>query len=204
MGDKRVNQLRKFTKVIKGYDTNQVDGYIEKLVEEKDRLIEEISELKIKINEYKDEEDLIKSVLINAEQAALETKSSAERKAAEIVERAKLEAEEIIHSTLMESNKYKQDIYEIFNGHEYKLKRIIEGFYSKAKHNMEEVQNEISKEIENMIARYDEDYKKYNLPDANYKTGDITELEVIVESSIDNLGSIGKRCGLRTDGYYVE
>lgn len=89
---------KQFTTVKNGYNPSEVTAYIAELAEEIDRLSKEnaeteekIMKLVEKINEYRDDEDAIKSAMIHAQKESNKLINDAKAKARDMIESAKTE-----------------------------------------------------------------------------------------------------------------
>lgn len=149
-----------FSKVFKGYDAFEVDNYIKELKSEILTLNTKISKLQEEIRKYQEQDSTIKDVLINAQQMASKTKLMAESQADEILRNSKLQAKKIIDCALDELVEYKENIFKIFFGCEHRLKAIIDSSYSKYRYHMEQIEKEVSEEVEKLILRYNRDFDK--------------------------------------------
>jgi cell division initiation protein len=94
---------KKFRKTFRGYDEEEVDDFINQIVNQYESLFKENIELKeslaakeSNIGQYKDLEDTLKKTLVVAQQAADGTKQCASREADIIVQEARLKAEQIV------------------------------------------------------------------------------------------------------------
>ncbi|MCD8158488.1 MAG: DivIVA domain-containing protein [Clostridiales bacterium] len=83
--------MRNFKIIRKGYDTFEVDQYIQDLEEQ--------------IAEFKETERYINRALINAEIAASDVKTKAETESAEIISQAKAQADKIVGDAKNESDR---------------------------------------------------------------------------------------------------
>lgn len=91
---------KSFTSVFRGYDSNEVDDYLddvaeayEQVHEENIRMREEISSIRGRLDQYEELENSIRSALVQAEKAAEDLRRSANREADETRTSASREAE---------------------------------------------------------------------------------------------------------------
>jgi len=96
-------QKKEFSRSIRGYNTEEVDEFLDKLLDsyekiytENRNLKEQIQLLQEKMKSYKDIEATIRNTLVLAEKTAEEVKNNAERERESILKEAKLQAKEIL------------------------------------------------------------------------------------------------------------
>jgi len=113
--------------LIRGYNTESVDGFLDEIIADYEKTYKENIELKDKINrlsdqirQYKTLETTLKDTLIIAQSTADEVNSSARKKAENIVKNAELDGEKLIE-------KARQDVQNIKKQYEY-LKREMFSF----------------------------------------------------------------------------
>jgi len=94
---------KEFRKVFRGYDEEEVDGFLDLVVKEYEKIFKENADLKealaareSNIGQYKDLEETLKKTLILAQQTADDVKQAANRDAEVIIREAQLKAEQII------------------------------------------------------------------------------------------------------------
>ncbi len=94
---------KEFARKLRGYNEDQVDQYLDKIVEEFERIYKENLESKEKISalvdqlsQYKTIEDTLKETLITAQKTADEVTASAQRKAELILREAEEQSRKII------------------------------------------------------------------------------------------------------------
>lgn len=94
-----------FKQVFRGYNKEQVDDFLSKIVSEYESLYQQnqelrdrIDELKTQVNRYSDVEDTLQETLDYVKQSSSEIKHSAEIAARRTIEEAKLEAEHILEN----------------------------------------------------------------------------------------------------------
>ncbi len=94
---------KEFRKAFRGYEEQEVDEFLDLVVQEYERLYKENIDLKealaakdSNIGQYKDLEDTLKKTLVVAQKTADDMKESAVREAEVIIGEARLKAEQII------------------------------------------------------------------------------------------------------------
>jgi cell division initiation protein len=96
-------QQQRFRSGLRGYDTRQVDAYLEQLVgafetlqRENQELAEENRRLLREINGYRDREEAFKRALINSQKVMDQMKANARRQSELIVAEAEVNAEKLL------------------------------------------------------------------------------------------------------------
>ncbi len=79
---------KEFRKTLRGYDTDQVDDFLQavsdtlvSLIEDNQRMKTQAEDLRVRVQRYQDTEELMKSALMLAERAADETRQHAHQQA---------------------------------------------------------------------------------------------------------------------------
>ena len=105
---------------MRGFDTEEVTAFLDVVREEMEIIIRENSSLKedmrrieMKIKEYRDLEETMKTVLINAQKMVDEHKGTAQKEAEIILKEARLNAQEIVRDAENRIVKMHQDIAEL-------------------------------------------------------------------------------------------
>ncbi|MFY9296373.1 MAG: DivIVA domain-containing protein [Caldicoprobacterales bacterium] len=106
---------KEFTRSFRGYDEDEVDQFLDEIVEEFERLYKENIDLKDRlsmlvdqINNYKTMENTLKETLVTAQKTADELTESAQKKSELIIKEAEGRAREIIdnaHNKVLEIKK---------------------------------------------------------------------------------------------------
>ena len=103
---------KEFKKVMRGYDVEEVDEFLDEIIVDFEKLQRELDVLKTQIsnysenmNNYREKELSLNNVMLSAQRFADQLTVDAERKAAEIIANAEREAERIVGST---QEKYNQ------------------------------------------------------------------------------------------------
>ncbi|NLN41028.1 MAG: DivIVA domain-containing protein [Clostridiales bacterium] len=94
---------KEFTRSFRGYDEDEVDQFLDEIVEEFERLYKENIDLKDRLamlvdqlNNYKTMENTLKETLVTAQKTADELAQSAQKKSDLIIEEAEKKARDII------------------------------------------------------------------------------------------------------------
>lgn len=105
-------QKKEFSKALRGYNTDEVDEFIDRMLENYERIYKENRDLKEqiqllqeKLQNYRDIEATLKNTLVLAEKTAEEVKSNAEKEREAILKEASLRAEGILQSAKQQFNK---------------------------------------------------------------------------------------------------
>jgi cell division initiation protein len=111
---------KKFRKCLLGFDPEQVEAFFQVMSEEIRRLKGESENLKrnlqtqeLEIREHKDREMTIRSVLVNAQKNAEQTKANADREAKLIISEAEVKAEKMLREANERLMKMDQEISEL-------------------------------------------------------------------------------------------
>jgi cell division initiation protein len=125
-----------FKKVALGYSCEEVDNFLDKVIEEFEKLFKDNARLQNKLNSqdekikyYKQLEDTIRSAILRAEKNVEETKHNAEVEAAQIVKAAEQKAKDIIFEADQKKLKLESDIIKLKTEYEStkaKIKLMLE------------------------------------------------------------------------------
>ena len=103
---------KEFKRVMRGYDVEEVDEFLDEIIVDFEKMQRELDVLKTQIsnysenmNNYREKELSLNNVMLSAQRFADQLTVDAERKAAEIIANAEREAEKIVGST---QEKYNQ------------------------------------------------------------------------------------------------
>ncbi|GAB6181957.1 hypothetical protein JCM14036_32760 [Desulfotomaculum defluvii] len=95
-------QAKEFAKVLRGYDTKQVDAWMQKIKDNYEKMYIENQELKEQLSQsqesivhYRDLEDALQRTLVMAQKSAADMKNNAEQESRILLEQAKLSAQTI-------------------------------------------------------------------------------------------------------------
>ena len=171
-------EQQEFTKSFRGYNEEEVDDFLDKIVKDYEELInenvrlnEEIERMQEKLKEFSEIEETLRSALLNAQKSAEEMKGRVESEAKIIIEKAELEAkslkqqvfqrEDLVKNEIDKLRRYKFIFKEKFKSMLNLYLKMIENeeFEEEGNYNIKE--EEISKEkIEENIS----EKKAYELP----------------------------------------
>ena len=103
---------KEFKRVMRGYDVEEVDEFLDEIIVDFEKMQRELDVLKTQIsnysenmNNYREKELSLNNVMLSAQRFADQMVQDAERKAADIIANAEREAEKIVGST---QEKYNQ------------------------------------------------------------------------------------------------
>ncbi|MHC2994845.1 MAG: DivIVA domain-containing protein [Candidatus Atribacteria bacterium] len=93
-------EQQEFSRSFRGYNEEEVDDFLDKIVKDYEELInenirlnEEIEKMKERLKEFSEIEETLRSALLNAQKAAEEMKERVENEAKIVIEKAEMEAE---------------------------------------------------------------------------------------------------------------
>jgi cell division initiation protein len=96
---------QEFKRTLRGYDPMEVDAFLEMVADEyeatlreKNRLSDEVVQLRTQLRDYQEVEKTLKRTLMTAEQTIAESRENSRREAEMIVREAELKAERILDS----------------------------------------------------------------------------------------------------------
>jgi cell division initiation protein len=155
-------EQQEFSKSFRGYNEEEVDDFLDKIVKDYEELInenvrlnEEIERMQEKLKEFGEIEESLRSALLNAQKSAEEMKGRVESEAKIIIEKAELEAkslkqqvfqkEDIMKNEIDNLRRYKYNFKEKFKSMLNLYLKMIEteDFEGKGNYKIEE---EVSKE----------------------------------------------------------
>lgn len=129
--------MNNFDTVFRGYDKEQVKSYLDKVIVEYERLLNDkketdkrLNELSEKLNSYENLESTLNRALFNAENAGDEIKKMARKEAESLINEARRNANRIINDALIKAEKAGDDADRLKRNTERlkrRLKGIIEG-----------------------------------------------------------------------------
>jgi cell division initiation protein len=129
--------MNNFDTVFRGFDKEQVKSYLDKIIDEYERLLNDkkeadnkINELNEKLNSYQNLESTLNRALFNAENAGDEIKKVARQEAESLITEAKRNANRIINDALIKAEKAGDDADRLKRNVallKRRLKGIIEG-----------------------------------------------------------------------------
>lgn len=107
---------KEFKKVMRGYDVEEVDEFLDEIIVDFEKMQRELDVLKTQIsnysenmNTYREKELSLNNVMLSAQRFADQMTLDAERKAAEIIANAERDAERIVGSTQEKYNQVLED-----------------------------------------------------------------------------------------------
>lgn len=115
-------QNKEFEKKVRGYDCDQVDDFLDVVIQDYDMLIKENQSLKNKIallsetvDRYKQMENTLQKSIDMARQAAEDARRNAENEASAIISKAKLDASYLSRQIDEEHTKRHQEMFTLKN-----------------------------------------------------------------------------------------
>ncbi len=110
-------EQQEFSRSFRGYNEEEVDDFLDKIVKDYEELInenvrlnEEIEKMKERLKEFSEIEETLRSALLNAQKSAAEMKGRVESEAKIIIEKADIEAEMIKQRASQREDKVKNEI----------------------------------------------------------------------------------------------
>lgn len=110
-------EQQEFSKSFRGYNEEEVDDFLDKIVKDYEELInenvrlnEEIERMQEKLKEFNEIEETLRSALLSAQKSAEETKGRVESEAKIIIEKAELEAKSLKQQVFQREDLVKNEI----------------------------------------------------------------------------------------------
>lgn len=110
-------EQQEFSKSFRGYNEEEVDDFLDKIVKDYEELInenvrlnEEIERMQEKLKEFSEIEETLRSALLSAQKSAEETKGRVESEAKIIIEKAELEAKSLKQQVFQREDLVKNEI----------------------------------------------------------------------------------------------
>ncbi|MBU4510558.1 DivIVA domain-containing protein [bacterium] len=110
-------EQQEFSKSFRGYNEEEVDDFLDKIVKDYEELInenvrlnEEIERMQEKLKEFSEIEETLRSALLNAQKSAEEMKGRVESEAKIIIEKAEMEAKALKQQVLQREDLVKNEI----------------------------------------------------------------------------------------------
>jgi len=110
-------EQQEFSRSFRGYNEEEVDDFLDKIVKDYEELInenirlnEEIEKMKERLKEFSEIEETLRSALLNAQKSAEEMKEKVKSEAKIIVEKAEMEAEMIKQRASQREDEVKNEI----------------------------------------------------------------------------------------------
>lgn len=110
-------EQQEFTKSFRGYNEEEVDDFLDKIVKDYEELInenfklnEEIEKIQEKLKEFSEIEETLRSSLLNAQKSAEEMRGRVESEAKIIIEKAEMEAKSLKQQVFQREDLVKNEI----------------------------------------------------------------------------------------------
>jgi cell division initiation protein len=110
-------EQQEFSRSFRGYNEEEVDDFLDKIVRDYEELIsenvrlnEEIEKMKDKLKEFSKIEETLREALLNAQKSAEDMKERVENEARTIIEKAEMEAEVIKQKAFQKNDEVKNEI----------------------------------------------------------------------------------------------
>ena len=110
-------EQQEFSRSFRGYNEEEVDDFLDKIVKDYEELInenvklnEEIEKMKERLKEFSEIEESLRSALLNAQKSAEEMKGRVENEAKVMVRKAEIEAELIKQKASQKEDEVKNEI----------------------------------------------------------------------------------------------
>lgn len=110
-------EQQEFSRSFRGYNEEEVDDFLDKIVKDYEELInenvrlnEEIEKMKERLKEFSEIEETLRSALLNAQKSAEEMKERVDNEAKIIIEKAAMEAEMIKQQASQKEDLVKNEI----------------------------------------------------------------------------------------------
>lgn len=108
--------MNNFNTVFRGYDKNEVKSYLDKVIKEYERLLNEkkladnkINDLQMQLSKYEKLESTLNRAIFSAETASDEIKKVARQEAESLINEAKRNANRIINDALIKAERANED-----------------------------------------------------------------------------------------------
>ena len=110
-------EQQEFSRSFRGYNEEEVDDFLDKIVKDYEELInenvrlnEEIEKMKERLKEFSEIEETLRSALLNAQKSAEEMKERVDNEVKAIIEKAEIEAEMIKQQASQKEDGVKNEI----------------------------------------------------------------------------------------------
>lgn len=127
---------QEFKKVVRGYDADEVDAFLEMVsddfesqIREKNELSDELLKLKTQLQDYQSVEDTLKETLMTAQESVNESRKNSNREAELLIREAELKAEKILGDAKLNLAELKNELVIIKaqkNSFARRLKHLLE------------------------------------------------------------------------------
>lgn len=191
-------EQQEFSRSFRGYNEEEVDDFLDKIVKDYEELInenvrlnEEIERMQEKLKEFSEIEETLRSALLNAQKSAEEMKGRVESEAKIIIEKAELEAkslkqqvfqrEDLVKNEIDNLRRYKFIFKEKFKSMLNLYLKMIENEEFEEEGNYEVKEDKVSKEkIEDKVSK-----KKTEKMLSEEKTGKLEGFAAEQDSEIE-------------------
>lgn len=153
-------QQHSFSITMRGYDTREVDMYLEmvgnemeKLIRENHKLNDEFKKMENMLAEFQEKERILKETMISAQKMSEDLKENAKKEAALVISKAENESEKILEKAYSRLAKVIEDINEMKRQRvqfETSLKSILETHMKILEIREEEIPSEIENKLKIM------------------------------------------------------
>ncbi len=186
-------EQQEFSRSFRGYNEEEVDDFLDKIVKDYEELInenarlnEEIEKMQEKLKEFSQIEETLRSALLNAQKSASEMKERVEDEAKIIIEKAEasakalkqkiLQREDLVKNEIDSLRRYKFIFKEKFKSMLNLYLRMIENEEFEEAGNYDIKEEEVSKEkIEKKISEENADKLKGLIAEQNSKIKEIDD-----------------------------
>ena len=186
-------EQQEFSRSFRGYNEEEVDDFLDKIVKDYEELInenarlnEEIEKMQEKLKEFSQIEETLRSALLNAQKSAEEIKERVEDEAKIIIEKAEasakalkqkiLQREDLVKNEIDSLRRYKFIFKEKFKSMLNLYLRMIENEEFEEEGNYDIKEEEVSKEkIEKKISEENADKLKGLIAEQNSKIKEIDD-----------------------------
>lgn len=185
---------KEFKKVLRGYEPEDVDEFLDKIVEDYEVLFKENSMLKEKITVMNDKiehyskiENTIQSTLLLAQNAAEQAKSAAQKESEMIIKSANENAQKILdkaHDDVMSINEEYEKVKQEF----IRFRAKFRNFMSVQVETFEDLEKDFIKNY-NIGSPIEEDIKEKEIEDLNTSDLDRVQEETINSDDLDAIKS---------------
>ena len=127
---------QQFKSKVRGYDTAEVETFLEMVADEyesvlneRNRLSEEVSKLKVQLKDYQQVEKTLQETLMNAQENVSQSRENSKREAKIIMREAELKAERILDEAKEKLDKMKNELSILRSQKEsfsHRLKHLLE------------------------------------------------------------------------------
>ncbi len=185
---------KEFKKVLRGYDAEEVDEFLDKIVEDYEELFKENSILKEKItamnekiDHYSKIESTIQNTLLLAQNAAEQAKASSQKESEIIIKNANETAQKILdkaHNDVMEVNEEYEKVKQEF----IRFRAKFRNFMNVQLQTFDDLEKEFAKNY-NVGSPVEEDVKEKDIEELDMSDLDRVEKESLSSTDFDAIKS---------------